>query len=263
MSKELKLASENYHVARTALLDADYLAYHTAAWAHTHQADSMEMHEKMSNALDLWVSAACASEAVMLFSCDREENYRKDHYPLYKSHRTGEAPAMLGQAKETLASIGFRTATRPRVEADDLIGILMTNGKVVNPVCVSRDKDLRQIPGWHLNPFTDDFPVYVTRDAADYLFYQQWLTGDSTDGFGGIKGMGPKKAQKLLDAGLPHTWLKIAVRAYQKAGMTKDEAEAQARCARILRVEDWDAKEQAPIPWSVPEGLWEDVASES
>lgn len=248
-----------YHTERTALIDADYLAYHTAAAAHSHQMDQLEMHEKMMTELEQWMTAACAPKAILVFSCSRDDNFRRDHYPLYKTNRTATPPALLGEAHKLLQNSRFPTLSRPRIEADDVIGILMTNGAITNPVCISRDKDLRQIPGWHLNPYVEDFPVRVTNDEADRLFYQQWLTGDSTDGFGGIKGMGPKRAVGLLEGLQPHEWEKACCEAYFNAGMTWDEAMAQARCARILRAGDWDPYGKAPRPWTASERLqWAD-----
>lgn len=244
---------ENYHVHRTALIDADYLAYSTAAWAHSHQIDQLEMLEKLQQDLDLWIGMACASDAILLFSCSRYDNFRRDHFPLYKANRTTEPPALLAAAMQLLRKTEWRSVTRPRIEADDIIGILMTNGNVKNPVCISRDKDLRQVPGWHLDPYSEDFPVLVDRDAGDYLFYRQWLTGDSVDGFGGIKGWGPKKADKLLMGLSPLEWEAAVCDTYQKAGISYDHAVAQARCARILQAEDWDVENGAPRPWSPAE----------
>jgi 5'-3' exonuclease len=63
---------------------------------------------------------------------------------------------------------------------------------------VSIDKDMAQIPGWHVNPTKDDFPRWVSEEEADYFLALQWLTGDSTDGIPGLPGIGPKKAEKLL-----------------------------------------------------------------
>jgi len=245
--------SDEYHVKRIALIDADYLAYHTAAWAHAHQQDMSEIHDRVCDAVDLWLDRACASDAIMVFSCDRDENFRRDFFPLYKAHRTGAAPLMLDDTKDLLRGLGFRCASRPRVEADDLIGIMMTNGRVENPVCISRDKDLRQIPGWHLNPFEEDFPVFVSEQQADRLFFSQWLSGDPTDGFPGIRGVGPKRAEALLDPENPQNWLSNVCSEYARAGHTVADAEAQAVCARILRAGDWNPAEQAPRPYRLPE----------
>ena len=244
--------NSTYHVHRTALIDADYIAFQTAAWAQSHQMDEEEMTTRLLETLGLWIDMACASDAILFFSGPREECFRRKEYPAYKANRTAPKPELLGVAWNVLKDTEFSWHRMPHVEADDLLGIVMTNGKVVNPVCVSRDKDLRQVPGWHLNPFVDDFPVFVTEEEADRVFHSQWLSGDSVDGFPGIRGTGPKKAEKLL-SGVPADKLtSTALKAYEDAGQTLEDALKQARCARILRASDWDPKTKEPVLWSPP-----------
>ncbi len=241
-----------YLTKRTALIDADFIAYQLAAWAHGNQADSLEMTERIEEMFTDWMARSCCTFNIACFSCDREDNYRKDHYPLYKSHRTGEPPAMLDLAKRIVSQCAMKTVRIPRLEADDIMGILATAGKIGHPVIVTVDKDLRGVPGWHFNPTKEDFPVQVTETEADYVFHTQWLTGDSTDGFGGIKGCGPAKAKKLLNVGDDREWTDVVLEAYGAAGYTDEECLAQARCARILRACDFDASTRTAIPWTPP-----------
>ena len=74
----------------------------------------------------------------------------------------------------------------------------------------------------------------------------QTLTGDVTDGYAGLKGVGPKSAEKIL--GARPTWDAV-VAAYQKQELTEDYALTQARLARILRSSDWDDEKQSVILW--------------
>jgi len=89
----------------------------------------------------------------------------------------------------------------PPYEADDLIG--MEAGRLRNEgkphIIVSIDKDLNCIPGLHYNSVNNDL-YNVTEEEALYNFYLQCLMGDDTDHIPGIKGCGPKTAQKILDA---------------------------------------------------------------
>ncbi len=253
---------------RTALIDADVIAYQMAARAHSHQDDVMEMTENIKALLHDWTSRAFCSDAIILLSCSREDNFRKEWWPLYKEHRTADPPAMLDTAKQVLWDTASKKLKMNRLEADDLMGILATNGKIGNPVIVSIDKDMRQIPGWNFNPNKEDFPVFISEEQADFLFYQQWLTGDSTDGFGGIKGLGPAKAKKLLKpfavgdelrldtSAAHHDIQSMIAEQYAKAGKGKKVKEineymlGMARCARILRADDFDSEKKAVIPWT-------------
>ena len=64
--------------------------------------------------------------------------------------------------------------------------------------------------------------------------------------------MGQVKAEKLLDAALEKEedmWSPV-VAAYEKAGLTEEDALRQARLARILRWSDWNAEKKAPILWA-------------
>jgi DNA polymerase-1 len=85
---------------------------------------------------------------------------------------------------------------------------------------------------------------HTSLEEADKHFLMQCLTGDLTDGYSGLKGYGPKTAEKLL--GQRPAW-SLVEKAYLDAGLTKEDALTQARLARILRWEDWDAKKKKPI----------------
>jgi len=59
------------------------------------------------------------------------------------------------------------------------------------------DKDFDTVPCWRYN-FTKDEWIKNTPESALRFFYEQVLTGDRVDNIGGIHGVGPKKAQKIL-----------------------------------------------------------------
>lgn len=83
------------------------------------------------------------------------------------------------------------------MEADDALGIEQWANKDKSTVIVSIDKDLDMIPGYHYN-FVKNHVYYVRLWDANLNFWRQVLTGDRTDDIPGIKGMGPKTAEKLL-----------------------------------------------------------------
>ena len=82
-------------------------------------------------------------------------------------------------------------------EADDAIGIEVYDHAEDTCCVMSIDKDLNMLRGWHYNFVKEDL-YYVTEQEAIKNFYIQILTGDRVDNIPGIKGVGIKKAEKLL-----------------------------------------------------------------
>jgi DNA polymerase-1 len=74
------------------------------------------------------------------------------------------------------------------------------------------------------------------------------MAGDQTDGYGGVPGIGVKRAETLFkDKG--YTW-KTVVSAFEEKDLTEDDALVNARLARILTVEDYDFTKKEPILWT-------------
>lgn len=191
-------------------------------------------------------------EAIPYICLTHDENFRKDVYPLYKSNRKNTRKPMGYPEFKAWVQATYTTIIKPGIEADDCIGILATKPGN-NAIVSSGDKDLKQIPGKHL---VKGELITVTQEEGDRLFYTQTLTGDAVDGYPGCPGIGPVKAEKIIGSshdyrifGQETIWRWI-VRAYEKAGLTKDDALAQARCAKILRWEDWDAETQTVNLWN-------------
>lgn len=82
-------------------------------------------------------------------------------------------------------------------EADDAIGIEAYSLPEDGCCVMSIDKDLNMIRGWHYN-FVKQELYFVTEDQAIKNFYIQLLTGDRVDNIAGLKGIGIKKAEKIL-----------------------------------------------------------------
>ncbi len=113
----------------------------------------------------------------------------------YKGNRTGEKPEHWQLLREhAVKEWGFVIVDG--IEADDAIGILAT--KHPDSVILTIDKDLDMIPGKHYN-FVKKLWYDISPVAAIYNFYRQLLTGDRTDNIPGLTGIGPKRADKILD----------------------------------------------------------------
>lgn len=84
------------------------------------------------------------------------------------------------------------------MEADDMLGITQWQHPDKSTVICSIDKDLKMIPGYHYNPRTQEF-FYQTIDDANMFFLWQMMVGDATDNIPGVNGIGPKKADKVIE----------------------------------------------------------------
>ena len=182
------------------------------------------------------------------------ENFRKDVAPTYKAHRTRyDRRKPVGyKAVRCWAEQQFLSECWYRLEADDVLGILSTRHPY-KTVIWSGDKDLKQIPGLHLDNEGNIF--HISQLEADVYFYRQALTGDSTDGYPGCPGVGPKTAERLIEeAGFDEAaaW-RTVVQQYKKKGFGADYALTQARLARILRDTEYTFDEvQLWTPTSIP-----------
>ena len=130
------------------------------------------------------------------------------------------------------------------LEADDVCGILAANGSLGNFVLISPDKDMEQIPCRIYN-LKDEFTQ--TPEDAELKLWLQALSGDQTDGYGGCKGIGPKKAAQILSKKGEKSYWEVIVKAYKDAEQTEEDALRNLRLAKILQAEDWDAEKQQPI----------------
>ena len=192
-----------------------------------------------------------------VFCISSNFNFRYKVLPTYKHNRTGEKPKLYDILKEHVESIHAALHYK-NLEADDLMGIISTR-QPEGWVIASLDKDMDQIPGWHYN--WNKQSLYRTEQSwCDYWFLRQVLTGDSTDGYKGCPGIGPKKADLVLQPAMsPEPMLfnmeigwEQVVEAYEKKGLTEADALQQARVARILRHGEYDERTFKPVLWTPP-----------
>jgi DNA polymerase-1 len=239
---------------RILLIDADVIAYEACAACQQeleYEPGYFTWHSSFEDVLSTFdstietIKKALDGDAIRLCLTDSEGNFRRSILPTYKGKR-GKKPLVLKALKEHL--IKEREAIwRPGLEGDDCMGILATMKLLVpeDRIIVSIDKDMKQIPGKLVRwPNTDI--VEVTEEEADYFHMLQTLTGDVTDGYSGCPGVGPVKAERIL-AHQDH-WNAV-LNAYEKAGLSEQDALVQARVARILRASDYDFKERKVKLW--------------
>lgn len=236
-------------------IDGDILLYKAATAAEVEidwgddvwslQTDLKDAKQGFQAQLDNITGKLGIDDYVICLS-DHSSNFRKTVDPTYKSNRKGTRKPVGFVALCKWAETAYKTFRKPSLEADDCLGILATmpinQGKCV---IVSDDKDLKTIPGKLYRPMADE-QLTISEQDADKFFYTQVLCGDTADGYPGVKGIGPKTAEKILGA-RPH-WGAVE-QAFIKAGLTRDDAIQQARLARILRWSDWDEKKGVPKLW--------------
>lgn len=179
-------------------------------------------------------------ELVLFFSDSK--NFRKKIYPDYKGHRNRKKPCGYRRVIEALGK-EFTLIKMPTLEADDALGIYAT-ANPDNIIC-SPDKDLRQIPG---TLYTMSETVSITPEEGMRWHYIQTLAGDQTDGYGGVPGIGIKRAVTLFEEE-GYNW-KTIVKAFTDKGLTEEDALRNARLAKILTADEYDFTNNEPILWT-------------
>jgi 5'-3' exonuclease len=247
---------------RHLLIDADYLVYLGAFGVETEidwgddlwtlHSDLGDAQEKVSEMTRKIVDELKADKVTYVLSCPTESNFRRQLNPGYKANRTSRKPVCYKPLREWF--IGAMGAVFwPRLEADDVLGILATESvPSEDRIIVSVDKDFKGIPGkfYRLRPTGEPEKIVVSVEQATQWHLLQTLMGDKVDGYNGIPGVGPKTAEKILQKAIDENahltgglvaccWPAI-VAAYQKAGLTEEDALLNARMAWILRDGDYN-----------------------
>lgn len=259
---------------RTVIIDGDILIYKIpdeALNCITVQSDETEnaiyrtievgskkrIEKYLVNKIKQIADKTKSAKAVICLSSP--SNFRKKLNPCYKGNRKAIKPLQYEYVRDFLKE-NYMCFEREGLEADDLIGIIATYyGRLKNipegeKVIWSMDKDFKTIPATFYKERTDGTlkKYVITENEADYNMLYQTLIGDTIDGYGGCPTIGDKKARKILgdieNFDMNTAW-KNVVAAYEKQGLTEDEALLQARCARILRSCDYDFKTKKIKLW--------------
>jgi DNA polymerase-1 len=149
----------------------------------------------------------------LVYCFDRKEpSFRADLYDEYKANRDEMPDALVPQIpylKKLTDLLGICQVEMAKYEADDVIGSLAHLGRKagVQVVIVSGDKDFAQLVDPSISLYdtmkdvrTDAEGVkakfgITPKQMIDYLA----IVGDSSDNVPGVKGIGPKGAEKLLN----------------------------------------------------------------
>lgn len=184
----------------------------------------------------------------MIYSISCDSNFRKEHFPTYKSNRTEVVkPLGLKWLREYLKenSDKYNLLLIEKLEADDCMGIMGTSGDTKISI-YSQDKDLRTIPVRQWDFKKRDFVTPTVLESTQFL-YTQVLTGDTVDGYKGCPKIGKVKAKLALkDCKNELEMLEACYVRYAKAYSNTNEGPKEALLkqmgqARILHQIDYMA----------------------
>jgi DNA polymerase-1 len=233
------------------LIDADFVVYKCCAAAET----EIDFGEDVIVVTSLFSEAyACVKRDlkrissnfgsfadIVLFFSD-STNFRKQIQVDYKGHRNRKKPCGYKRVINKLKT-EFEVICMDSLEADDAMGIYATKNK--GNCIVSPDKDMRQIPGKLYN--LDETTTITPEEGAKWHLIQT-CAGDSTDGYGGVPGIGVKRAENLFKE-KGYSW-KTVVEAFAEKSLSEEVALTNARLAKILTTDDYDYEKKRPILWS-------------
>lgn len=291
-----------------ALIDGDLIVHEIAVLGEYYDEEDVDKEHliyknfmSLENIIEdrieeIRVAARCGSVELYLTG---KNNFRYDvaKKKPYKGNRTGEKPFHYDNVRWYIIS-RYNAIIADGMEADDALAIRQTGDisfwnslgydefkktEYPSTVICTRDKDLRQVPGWHYGWEVGNQPEYSLRfvDEIGSLestwkevvsektgkeslvlkkvagtglkwFYAQCLIGDSTDNIPGLPKCGPKKALDLLEECTTEQEMFLAV-AYAYAEVygedSLSELTEQARLVWMVRELNEDG---SPKMWELP-----------
>lgn len=234
-----------------ALIDADSLFYRIAFavedeyfWNEFDVEAGLEEEEDITYDTNLTEQLRIFDQMLenIIFATDADDyllvvggkgNFRMDNPLGYKQHRVAvRKPEGL---KEFISEVKkkYKVKANDNIEADDYVVWRKTTSDEDIVVCAI-DKDiLYQTEGTHYNYFTDEY-ITTDKDYATKYAYIQTLAGDRADGYEGLKGIGIKRAEKILkDAKTEEEMWQAVVEAYVSKGKTSEDAINTMRLANM------------------------------
>lgn len=247
---------------RTALIDGDTVLFAAASsteyeiewepWLWTLHGNLAEAKDVLDRKIVQIQEDLKADRVVVALSAD-PPRWRERLWPdQYKMNRAGARKPVTYKPLRAYVHEKYETYERPGLEGDDVLGMIATNPKMYpgEKIVCAIDKDLKTIPCTLYNYEKQELRE-ITRYEADHFWMMQTLMGDRTDGYPGCPGIGPKKAEKILEGleTVEEMWQAV-VTAYEKAGLSEEVALMNARVARICRAEDYDYEKKEVILWT-------------
>jgi len=218
---------------------------------------------------------------------EREEQPKKEYVEnfrvlaakekVYKGTRKADKPYHFKNLLNYMLANYECVVSETGLEADDEMCIYQYSRwkqGLKDTIICSRDKDLRQCPGWHyswemgkqaaVGPIEVDELGSLTLlnpkkvfGVGDKFFYYQMIIGDAVDNIGGLKGKGPVFGYNLLkEAVTSRECYELVAEKYVQAHGDdwKEKMKEQAKLLYMIR--ELDA-EGGPVHWTPPEKVKE------
>lgn len=227
----------------TPLIDADVLRYEVGFAAETGwKGDDLPSFDYVADLFDNRIGNICAlvdaTQPPILFLTGKR-NFRNDIAKRQKYKERASHKPFHFQNLTAYIKGKYDWRLTEGLEADDLMAIEQTLRPNDTIIC-TRDKDLRQVEGWHYGWELSNQPQFGPLRVEGFgsialsanrkkiigygpkFFYSQLLTGDVVDTIPGCGGIGPVRAFEILEHTKTSTEaLKACYEAYKaKYGMS-------------------------------------------
>ena len=263
-----------------ALIDADLLVYECAFGAEDRKTGEVYSFESIIPRIDKKIADildAVGATSHTLYLTGKG-NFREALAVTepYKANR-GAKPYHYANVVAYLKSLG--AVVVEGMEADDAMAIAQTEAilfsyhtdltkthkEIASTVICSRDKDLRQVPGYHYGWESHNQPEYAMKWTDELgsleltdkrkvkgdglkFFYAQLIMGDKTDNIPGIKGKGDVFAYNLIEPCTSEEEMSALVReAY-------DNDELMLEQGRLLWMVRELNEDGSPVMWEIYDG---------
>ncbi|SFC15023.1 flap endonuclease Xni [Pseudoalteromonas denitrificans] len=176
----------------------------------SHEQILKSASQRVLNATKKLLRLTQATHAIAVF--DGDKSWRYTYYPLYKQNRS-EMPPELKQGldlfKQNFNDAGILSFSPEQDEADDIIATLANKISQKNISCtiVSTDKGFLPLLNKNVEIYDYFSQKYINEDDVHNKFnlpihklIEFWsLAGDTTNDIPGVKGVGKKTAEKILN----------------------------------------------------------------
>jgi DNA polymerase-1 len=174
-----------------ALIDGDIVAFRCAVSVTEDEPEELAIYRV--DVLIQQIIEATEADSYRVF-VKGDNNFRYKIYPEYKANRKEFIDPVHRAVCHNHLLLEHNAIPAEFGEADDMLGIYQEG----NTVICSIDKDLLMIPGRHYNFVKVEHSRVKPQDGLR-TFYKQMMIGDRSDNLIGVEGIGPKKADKLID----------------------------------------------------------------